>query len=124
MSKTKLSQAEIDQNLRMVSHLKAWLRAKKCTQEHIANELGVSHGTVSKWLRGYQAMNLSQFSAVAALLGVAEEKLLFAPEQAEDAQSYLEAGRIIQALNPAKLRRWLDLGIDLAELDDKKVSSE
>ena len=57
----------------MIHHFR---RKRNITQQHLADVLGVSVGTVSKWENGTSDPNTSSLLALAKLYGVSAENLL------------------------------------------------
>lgn len=56
-----------------------WLRWRDLSQRQLAELVGVSEPTVSKWLSGKQSMTIGHLYVVARVLNAAPEELLAAP---------------------------------------------
>ena len=66
----------ITQEVPLVSFLKEVMRRRKCLPKHLASASGVSHATVSRWLNGKDAPNISHCQRLAEYSGVSLEKVL------------------------------------------------
>jgi len=124
MADKTLSPDEISRNLRMVRHVKAWMKHKKITQSHLAGDLNVSEGLLSKYLRGTIPMTTATFSAIAALVGVPEELLLTDPADADALRPYLMTREVIERMPADRLGEWLRIGRMLADMPAEKISSD
>jgi len=60
----------------LASFLADLMRRRKCLPSQLAAELGVSHATVSRWLRGQEVPNLRSCRKLAEYCGVPVEKVL------------------------------------------------
>ena len=116
-----LTSDEIDRNRKMVRHLKNWFLYRGLTQERIANNLGVSQGSLSKWLKGTQSMSVGHFTALAALLSAEPHQLLFPPDAPEAAAAYQRATGILSLLDEKGLEQWLGVGEAMATRQPRKV---
>ena len=115
MADKDLTQEEIEANLELVRHIPAWLRHKKVTQAHLAEQLDVSTGSVSKWLRGLQSVSSGQIFLIARLLDVEARRLMFDPDDIMQTDEHGEISEILKRLSPEDRRRWVEFGRNLAE---------
>lgn len=105
-----LSPEEIAANLRLLTHVKDWLNFRDVNQRGLADGLGVSEPTVSKWLRGTQPMSAAQFVKIAEFLDATPEQLLSAPPDAPRAARYQKIAEVAQDMPEDALDEWLSLG--------------
>jgi len=110
MPDKKLTPEEIEENLQLLQHLPAWFRHRGLTQAAVANKLGTSEATVSKWLRGRQRMNVPQFLRIAQLLDADPAELLAPPGDAAQAERIRRALRLARDLDAEKADHWLRQG--------------
>ena len=105
-----MSSAEISENASMLANVKSWLRSRHISQRKLAEKLGVSEPTVSKWLKGSQSMTLAQFRAIAQLLNAQPHQLLFPPGEAATADRFRDVVEIAEELKPDQLSAWVGVG--------------
>lgn len=108
------SPEEVQANLELVRHIPAWLKRKRKTQQWLADGIGKSTGTVSKWLSGQQGVSAGQLYEVAQLLGVEVRLLLSSPDDISALPDYAPAIELLLALSAADRGRWLEFGRNLA----------
>jgi transcriptional regulator with XRE-family HTH domain len=96
MPDKKLTPEEIAANRRAVQHVSEWLRYRDYTQIKLADSLGVSKATISKWLSGTQGMSVAQFLDIARFCDCRPEELMMSPNHRETAIRYR---RLAEALN-------------------------
>ncbi len=63
----------------LLQHVPAWLRLLRVTQRELAEHLGVSEGSVSKWFSGGEAIKAGRIVEIAAFLKLEPTDLLGAP---------------------------------------------
>lgn len=100
-----LPPAEIAQNREAIASLRAWISEHAHNQRFIAEALGVSDATVSKWLSGRQSMTMRQFMAVCAAIGAKPEEVLGGKAQQE------------------RLARYRPLAEAVGEMDDQELEA-
>jgi transcriptional regulator with XRE-family HTH domain len=105
-----LSPADIAANRALLMHLREWLTYRNVSQRAFAERLETSEASVSKWLKGTQAMTLAQFSKIAALLGASPSELLLAPPRRAKAERYERVGNVARDMPDDALEEWLALG--------------
>lgn len=98
----------------MHEHLRAWREAVGLTQQQVANKVGTTHATVSRWESGVQAIPPKKFNELAAVYGATPAELLFPPADRTMAQRLHRAVEIIKNLNDQEVEQWLGLGQSLA----------
>lgn len=81
----------------------------------MADALGLSEPTISKWLRGQVSVTVAQFGQIAAFLDAQPEELLNAPPAADRARRYRRIAEVAQKMPDDALEEWLALGRRLAE---------
>lgn len=86
-----------------MQHVAAWLRYRGVSQRAVADYLDKSEGTVSKWLRGEQAMNVAQFVQLAKLLNARPTDLMGPPEDLETTAQLRRLAEIALSLPSEKL---------------------
>lgn len=79
MPDKKLHPEMVRRNKEALRHVPEWLSYRKMSQRDLAERMAVSEATVSKWLRGTQAMSMGQFEQIASILDCKHEDLLFPP---------------------------------------------
>lgn len=97
-------------NMQMLTHVKEWLQYRRLSQRSLAEALGVSEPTVSKWLNGGVGMSVAQFTKIAALLDAKPEDLLDSPPNEGRASRYRKIAEIAQDIPDEALEEWLALG--------------
>lgn len=113
-----LTPEELEANLTVVRHIPAWLKHRQVTQDGLAMRLGVSKGSVSKWLHGKQAVTSGQLLAIARLLNV-DLRQLFAPPEVTLSQAEFDVvTEILNSLTRQDRARWLVFGKNLAQAPD------
>lgn len=108
-----LSEVEISLNREALRHLPAWLRFRRLSQHEIAERLGVSDPTVSKWLQGKQSMTVAQFFAIARILNAGPEEVLFPPPPNGAAERYREIAEIVEDMSAEDLQAYVTIGRSL-----------
>lgn len=99
----KLTPEETEQNRAALRHVRAWLDYREMTQRRLAELLGMSEPSVSKWLQGKQVMSVAQFVQVAQLLDARPDELLFAPKDRARAGRYRRIAQGIEEMTDAEL---------------------
>lgn len=110
MTDKQLTDVEIANNRHTLRFVKPWMKLRGLTQRKLAEELGMSEPSVSKWLNGKVNMTLAQFIKVAELLNASPEDLLFAPEKKDEAMRYKEAAELAEKLEPDAFQAWISAG--------------
>jgi len=105
-----MSPEEIERNQNTLRYIKPWLRHREMTQRRLAELMGVSEPTVSKWLRGVVTMSVGQFTQIAQILDAKPEDLLFAPDEQGAAARYREAAELVKAMTKEELQAWISVG--------------
>jgi len=108
-----LSESEIGLNREALRHIPAWLRLRSLTQRDLAERMGVSEATVSKWLQGKQSMTVAQFVAISRILGAAPEEALMPPPDAAVVYKYKEIAEIVDTLSSDDLAAFVAIGRSL-----------
>jgi transcriptional regulator with XRE-family HTH domain len=80
-----LSPTEIAKNRVLMKHARAWIKHLSLTQSKIAERMGVSEPTVSKWLDGKQPMTTAQLTDLLKILDIPIEAFLSPPGDNERA---------------------------------------
>ncbi len=119
MPDPELSPEEIAINQEIVRYIPAWLAHAGLKQVQVAAMLGVSKGSVSKWLKGKQPVTGATLYAISRLCGTTPRGLLSPPNGDNAAEEYHRAAKLINALPPEKVERWLQLGEDLSDTQKK-----
>ncbi len=110
MPDKKLTPEQIAANQDALRFLPLWLNFRERSQRWLAEQLGVSEPTVSKWLSGHQQMTVSRLSQIAALLEAAPEDLLFPPLKHGRGAKYKRIADLADNMPDEALDRWLSLG--------------
>ncbi|GBQ39041.1 helix-turn-helix domain-containing protein [Komagataeibacter europaeus] len=110
MSDKHLTPEEVELNCHTLRFVRPWMRLRGVTQRHLAEGLGMSEPSVSKWLNGKVNMTLSQFVRVAELLKATPEQLLFDPKESLKAARYKEIAELANELDSEKLDIWIKTG--------------
>lgn len=108
-----LSESEIGLNREALRHIPAWLRLRGLTQRDLAERMGVSEATVSKWIQGKQSMTVAQFVAISRLLTVSPEEALMPPQETIAAHRYREIAEIVDTLSADDLAAFVAIGRSL-----------
>ena len=87
MPDKRLTAAEISQNRDILRFVRLWIIFRGTTQKRVAEELGVSQATVSKWLAGRQTISAAQFVTLCRLLSAAPEDVLSGPPLVENGRA-------------------------------------
>ncbi len=103
--------------------VRPWINHCRLTQSAVASEVGVSAGTLSKWLSGKQAIRMSQFHELARVLGVSESDLLFPPPGAGSRPILGEVLALVASMSDAQREAWLAVGAQMAPAKQEDVSS-
>ena len=90
-----LTPEEVFRNREALKYLPPWLRYRGLSQRSLADAMGVSEPTISKWLSGKQSMTVAQFSRIASLLNAKPSDILFSPEDKERLGRYERLARIV-----------------------------
>lgn len=113
MADKDLTPAEIEANRHFVRFVPAWIRHRKLTQAKVADKMGVSEGTMSKWLAGKQGMLNAQLWALCQILNIGPEEIVCAPGDTETPQKLRRAAKLLDKLPDDKADRWLTIGEDM-----------
>ncbi|WP_158295642.1 helix-turn-helix domain-containing protein [Crenalkalicoccus roseus] len=105
----------------MHEHLKAWREASGLTLKEVANRVGTTHATVSRWENGVQAIPPQKFKQLAVVYGATPAELLVAPADRDMALRFHRAAEIISVLSAEEVEQWLGLGHSLAEAKKRDV---
>lgn len=108
-----LTPDEIAANLAMVRHIRAWLSHRSLTQAKLASLMGVSEGTVSKWLSGKQGMLTSQLWMLCQILKAQPHEIVCPPGETEMPEKLRRAAHLLATLPEERAARWLDIGEDM-----------
>ena len=98
-----LDDAQIRANQARMAPVKAALKRAGYNQRYIAELLGVSEPTVSKWLSGRQGMSYEQFHRIAGLLDAAPRDLMGGPEDNARLTRYEALARLAGAMTDDQL---------------------
>jgi transcriptional regulator with XRE-family HTH domain len=98
-------------------YLTVWLRYREVSQRWLAERLGVSEATVSKWIGGTQAMSVAQLATVAQLLDCEPYELLWSPHETAKSKRYKEFAEILDSLSPSDLDHYIAIGRSIAKRD-------
>jgi transcriptional regulator with XRE-family HTH domain len=90
---------------RMLRHVPEWIRRNNLRQKDVANALGVSEATVSKWFRGDQRMSVGQLRQIAALLKVHIGDLLQSPDDVRLGQKVEDTLAVMDKLTDEEWER-------------------
>lgn len=104
------SAAEIALAKEALQYVPAWLRYRQISQRAVAEHLAKSEATVSKWLRGEQAMTVSQFVQLAQLLKARPTDLLGSPDEMEKTDRLRQLAQIALSLPSHKLDLLIQTG--------------
>jgi transcriptional regulator with XRE-family HTH domain len=105
----------VQRSSRMHEHLKAWREACDLTQTQVANKLGTTHATVSRWESGVQAIHPKTFRRLADVYGATPAELLVSPLNRAMALRFHQAAEIISRLDDQEVEQWLGIGHSLAK---------
>lgn len=105
--------AQIAENVSALRYIPDWLRLRGMTQRTVAERMGVSEPTISKWLRGSQVMSLAQFMMLARILNAEPEDLMNAPPANGLGDVYREVHHVISDMDRETLEHWLAIGRQL-----------
>ena len=97
--------------------LRAWREHVRLTLAEVAERLGTTQSTVSKWERGRTPVNLEILRDLAAIFGISPASLLFMPGEQGKADLLEQALRIVEAGDRDNLNAWLDLGARMFGVD-------
>lgn len=120
MPDKKLTPEEIEANLAMVRHIRAWLKRGRVTQRKLADELNMSEPSISKWLRGLQSVNASQIQKIGAVIGVDPQHLLRDPNEDREEDSLDPIMEVADNLSDEDKKRWLEFGRNLASSGSRR----
>jgi len=110
MPDKQLSSEEMQRNKAPLRYVKDWLIFREQSQRRVAEAVGVSEATVSKWLKGSQAVTVAQFSAIAKFLDADPTELMSSPPDRKKAAIYRMVGQVAQDLPSDALEEWLAIG--------------
>jgi transcriptional regulator with XRE-family HTH domain len=103
MADKQMTPDQIANLRRLMAPVKAALKRAGFNQRYVADRLGVSEPTVSKWLSGKQGMSYEQFHAVAALIGASPKDLMGGPEDRARLTRYEALAALAGAMNDDQL---------------------
>lgn len=98
--------ARIQEALR---YLPDWLRFRELNQRRLAEALEVSEPTISKWLKGGQAMSVSRFLMIAKLLRAQPEDLFSPPPPDGSGAKFHEMAELLDGLPPEDVETVLNV---------------
>ena len=87
-------------NKKVGAYIMILRKARKYTQQKLADELRVSHQAVSNWERGESMPDISMLPKLAALLGTTTDKILSA-----DSEDFKGFDEIIENVNIVKQKK-------------------
>jgi transcriptional regulator with XRE-family HTH domain len=96
-------------------HLPAWLNLRRVTQREVAEVLGTSEATVSKWLGGSQQMTVGQLRQIAHLLKAKPEELLTPPADAAATALLSEIADMVNKMDEPALKAWVEMARQLTQ---------
>lgn len=99
--------AQLQEQARMVENIPLWLRKCGLKQKDVANALGVSEGTVSKWLHGEQGMSVGQLRQIAVLVGAHPGDLLRPPGSSGMGEKVEQTLKLMDQLSDEEWQRIL-----------------
>ena len=95
-------------------HLRAHRRARKLTQQTVADGINVAFNTVSGWETGARNMSMEDLERLAAFYGVHPAALLLAPEEGPRFEAMRRASGLAERMGPDAAEDWLRMGERLA----------
>jgi transcriptional regulator with XRE-family HTH domain len=110
MADKMLTPAEIAANRAALGHVKNWLRFRDVSQRKLAELMNVSEPTVSKWLKGTQAVTIAQFSMIAKILNADPSELLAPPADRERSLRLRKVAEVALSMQPEALDEWVAVG--------------
>lgn len=91
-------------------HLRAHRKARKLTQQKVADGIGVSFNTVSGWETGARTMDMEDLEKLAVFYGVHPAALLLAPEEGPKFEAMRRASSLAERMGPEAAEDWLRMG--------------
>lgn len=91
----------------MQKNIKKWRERIGITQEALADYMGVSIPTVSRWETGVNAVNLRQLENIANCLHITVPQLLSDPD---DIEKYSDILRVAKNMDRETYDAWLNVG--------------
>lgn len=115
MTEKGLSPEQEEYNRQILRFVRPWMRFRKLSQRAIADGLGLSEATVSKWLNGRQTITIAQFTALCQLLSAAPEEVLCgSPHDFHDGNLMRRLAELSQQLTDEQLRAMIAVGEQFA----------
>lgn len=121
MPDKKLSSSEIAANRSDMAGIRAWLKYRGHNQRFIAEALGVSDATVSKWLSGKQSMTVAQFRQIAGLLDATPEELMAGPEQRARSSRYQRLASLAARMTDDQLQALEVVAAQIVPPEDQRT---
>lgn len=89
-------------------YIGAWREHLGLTQDSLAQKIGVTKGTISRWEAGKRDMGLADLVNVANALGVEPLALLRAPEDYDAAKAIDRFARLVDRVGAERAQKLLD----------------
>jgi transcriptional regulator with XRE-family HTH domain len=102
-----------------LQYIPDWLRFRGLSQKHIANELGVSEGVVSRYISGKAIMAVGTLRKIAVLLQASEGDIIRPPTEKSLAPAVEETLAEMDRLGPERWARILATAKDMKGRDEK-----
>lgn len=113
------TKAQLKEQKVMLENLPKWLKQAGLSQKDVANALGVSECTVSKWVRGLQAMSVGQLRQIAVLLNAKPSDLLRAPDDTDLTPKVEETLKVMDQLSDAEWEGVMAVARSIAQAKQK-----
>lgn len=94
----------------MHTHLRAWRRHRKLSQEQVANALKKRASTISRWERGEMNLTTADLERLAVLYGASISQLSAPPAAAEIVAVLGSLQNIASEMDPQMLQHWMAIG--------------
>lgn len=95
-------------------HLRAHRKARKLTQQAVADGINVAFNTVSGWETGARDVDLEDLEKLASFYGIHPATLLLAPEDGPKFEAMRRASELAERMGPDAAEDWLRMGERLA----------
>jgi transcriptional regulator with XRE-family HTH domain len=100
---------------RMHAHLRAWRRMRGLSLKQVAEALGKSHTTVSRWEQGTVPLTLTDLERLASQYGCTPSQLASDPANAGLIARLDRTQKIVETMDEEKLEHWLSIGESLSK---------